>query len=174
MQTIVPSHWDDGGKPGSGFNRVRALQDLSDLVSRPLNNRVMNSISVATVNLNGNIQSTGIGAGPIAPQRYAETSVQARVTLKASAAGAFSVFLYRTTGSVPANGQGPNAGDVVVGGDAFGGGSLAAGVNTPATLAITDQELSATQQYSYYFAVSGPNGDTLSLINGSQLIVSEM
>jgi len=174
LQTLVPQDWDDPGKPNSGFARVRALQDLSDVIARPLNNRSSASTSGVAVNCNGAVQSTGIGtANPITPKVYGETTVQARVTLSASAAGAYEVFVYRTTGNIPAKGAGPNAGDVVVGGGSFGGGSLAAGVSTPATVSVIDEGLSQSVGYSYYLAISGPNGDTLTLTNGSQLVVSE-
>jgi hypothetical protein len=154
--------------------RQRWLQDnVVDVLARPSTNRVQVATNATAVNLNGATQSTGIGTGAIKPLKYAETQVQARVTLNASANGSFYVFVYRTTGAIPANGAAPNAGDVIVGTDAFGGGTLVAGVFTPATLQFTDTGLNQNLSYKYYLAVSGPNGDVLNLINGSQVIVSE-
>lgn len=174
LQTIAPQDWDDHGKPGTGYNRVRALQDISDVIARPLNNRLSVTANAAVaVACNGAVQSTGLGAGKITPKVYGETSVQARVTLSPSATGTYQVYVYRTTGAIPANGAAPNGGDVIVGGDAFGGGSLAGGVSTPATLSIIDQNLSQSQAYSYYLAVLGPNADTLTVAANSQLTVSE-
>ena len=169
----IGNEWDDKSPAGSGFTRKRWLQGLSDTIARPINNRVTASTNATAVACTGAVLSSGIGTNAITPGKYAECQVQARVTLKASAAGVFQVYVYRTTGAVPANGAPPNAGDVVVGGDSFGGGSLAANTNTPATLSVIDSGLSSTTAYRYYFCCDGPNGDTLNLINGSQLTVSE-
>jgi hypothetical protein len=170
LPNIQPTDWE---KNGSGFQRTQFLQAIDDVIARPLNNRVQASTNATAVVCNGAVQSTGIGTGALIPAKYAETQVQARVTLKASAAGVYQVFVMRTAGPIPANGAAPNVGDVVVGGDSFGGGSLPAGVNTPATLSVIDSGLSATAQYRYYIAISGPVGDALNLINGSNLMVSE-
>lgn len=170
LPTIQHTDWEKGG---SGEQRVRFLQELDDVVARPLNNRVTASTNATAVVCNGAVQSTGIGTIAITPKKFAETQVQARVTLSASANGVYQVFVMRTTGNVPANGAAPNAGDVVVGGDSFGGGTLVANVNTPATLSVIDSGLNAAVGYKYYLAVEGPNTDTLNLINSSQLTVSE-
>lgn len=170
----IGSEWDQGDPAGHGFTRKRWLQTLSDVVSRPIANRVqMAAPAPVVVNCNGTIQSTGIGTIAILPGKYAETQVQSRVTLNAGGAGVFQVYVMRTTGNIPALGAAPNAGDVIVSGDSFGGGSLAAGVNTPATLAAFDQNLSQTTKYKYYLAVLGPGGQALNLVNNSQLNASE-
>src|SRR5215468_6704182 len=107
VENLTPQQWDSG-KPGeSGFLRVRWLQGLVDLVNRPVLNRVSASTNSTAVALNGNAQSTGIGAGTIQPKRYAELTVKARVTFNISGAGTLYVFVYRTTGAIPANGSAP-------------------------------------------------------------------
>jgi hypothetical protein len=175
-QQLLPTigtEWDLKDPAGAGFTRKRFLQTLSDVIARPVNNRVTISTNATAVVCNGGQQSTGVGTGPITPSVYGEHQVQARVSLKPNTAGIYYVFVYRTTGAIPAKGAAPNAGDVIVGSDAFGGGTIAAGVVTPATMSVIDSGLSSTTPYIYYFVVNGPNGDTLNLINGSQLMVSE-
>lgn len=173
LDKLVPSDWDSG-KPGrTGFPRVRFLQGISDIVSRPLNNRLTASTNLATVNCTGATLSAGVGVGPIIPSRFAEFLTKARVTLVLNASAAAYVYLYRSTVGIPANGAAPAGGDVIVGGDAFGGGSLTANVNSPATLAFIDTGLNQATKYFYYFAINGPNTDVAKLINASSLMVSE-
>lgn len=184
LTELVPQDWDSQ-KPaaGSGTSRVLFLQNLDDLVNRPLNNRLSASGVAAAVNLalpNGSapavtsfITSTGIGVGPMQPKRYAEFTVKARVSYSLSGNGQAYVFVYRTLGSVPANGAKPNADDVIVGQDAFAGGAAGAGVNQVGTFSFLDTGLDATKRYSYYFAVQGPNGQTITLAGSSQLLVME-
>lgn len=174
LETIVPSDWDSQ-KPqtNSGFSRTRWLQGVSDLVNRPVNNRLTNSTSNTAVNANGNVQSSGIGTGPQQPKRYAEFTVKARVTFNVNASTPAYVYVYRTLEAVPANGAAPNAGDVVVGGDAFTGGSMVTGVNETGAFSFLDTGLDVTKQYSYYLAVKAQAGKTLNLVNSSQLLVME-
>lgn len=176
LETIVPQHWESN-TPGSqaGFQRVNWLQGVSDLVNRPLINRS----SVATpapvnVNTTGAVQSTGIGIpNALQPMRYGEFTVKARVTFQINSAGPAFVHVYRTLGAIPANGAPPNAGDVVVGGGAFAGGPTSAGVNQVGSFSFIDTGLDQTKKYNYYLAAQGPNGNVLSLANGSQLFVME-
>lgn len=174
LPQIVPPDWDSG-KPeiGSGTTRVRYLQDVDDLVHRPLNNRQTASTSSTAVTCNGSAQSTGIGTIQQKPQLYGEFTVKARVTFSVNSAGPAYVYVYRTKGNIPANGAAPNAGDVVVGGDAFGGGPMVSGVNVAASFSFLDTGLAITQTYRYYLAVNGPNGNVITFTNASQLLVME-
>lgn len=165
------SSFDDGKLPR--FSWVQWLQSLSDLLSRPLLNRLVVSTNALAVNLNGTIQSTGLGTAAITPVRYGEFLVQARVTFDLSAAGVLYVYVFRTKGAVPANGAGPNAGDVAVGGDAFAGPAINANSFVGA-LSFFDTGLLQSQAYKYYFAVNGTNALTGNLINASTLQVSEL
>ena len=169
----IGNEWDLNDPAGAGFARKRFLQNLSDVVARPINNRVTVPNAGTVVALNATPQSTGIGTGAIMPSKFAETQLNVRVTLNTSMAGNHYVYIYRTTGVIPPNGSPPNVGDVIVGGDAFGGGQLPVGVDTPATLSFIDQGLESSQSYKYYFAVTGPNGANLTLKNGVQLMASE-
>ena len=170
VQEIQAADWEE---KGSGFSRTRFLQDLSEVIARPLNNRVSAQTSSTAVALNGNPQSTGIGTGIITPAKYAEVLLQARATFNISATGSLYIYLYRTKLSIPANGAAPNAADVIVGGDAFGGPATVAAQNVIATLSFIDSGLLGTQGYKYYFAFKGTNGLTGNLINSSQLVASE-
>ncbi len=174
LENIVPGQWDSQ-KPerGSGFGRVRWLQGVSDLLDRPVKNRLSISAPPTAVNLNGIAQSSGVGVGQLQPKRYAEFTVKARVTFQVNSVGPVYVYLYRTLGAIPARGAAPNAGDVIVGGDAFTGGPTSNGVNQSAAFSFLDTGLDVTKKYSYYFAVSGPNGNVLNLGNNSQLLVME-
>ena len=172
METISPSTWDSQPPAAnSGFSRVKWLQSLNDLVNRPVNNRLINSALNTAIAASGAVQSTGVGIGPLQPKRYAEFTVKARVTFNVNSVGPAYIYVYRTQGAIPANGAAPHAGDVIVGGDAFSGGALTAGVNQSASLSILDTGLSVTQKYLYYFAVKAPNGNTFTLVSASQLMV---
>jgi len=170
LPELVPQDWGQGRQ---GYNRLRHLQSIDDLVNRPLANRVSTSGSSAAVTLNGQIQSTGLGAGRITPSRYAETEVKARVTFSIASAGSLYIYVMRTTGNIPAAGSNAGAGDVAVGGDAFAGPATAAGVNVMGTLSAYDTGLSQTQGYNYYLAVKGTSGVAANIVNTSQLLVSE-
>ena len=170
LETIQPSDWEKGG---SGFVRTRWLQQLSDLVNRPKNNRVTASTNATAVVCNGAVQSTGVGTASVIPKRYGEFTVKCRVTFNVNSAGPGFVYVYRTTGAVPVNGNAPNAGDVAVAGDAFGGPANVNGQNFIGTLSFLDTGLSETVNYKYYLAVKAPNGTTLNLINASQILVME-
>ena len=61
LDKIVPTDWDSKKPGNSGFSRVRFLQGISDIVARPLNNRLTASTNATAVNLNGAVQSTGEG-----------------------------------------------------------------------------------------------------------------
>lgn len=176
LEELTPSHWDSG-KPasGSGFNRVRWLQGISDLVNRPVLNRsnVASSAPVA-VNTTGAVQSTGIGiSNRLQPKRYGEFTVKARVTFNINSAGPAFCHVYRTLGAIPANGAAPNAGDVVVGGGAFAGGPTSNGVDQVGTFSFLDTGLDRTKQYNYYLTVEASNGAVLNLDTGAQLFVME-
>jgi len=174
LETIMPANWDSQKpEPNSGQTRVRWLQQLSDLVNRPVNNRLSNSTSNAVINTTGNVQSSGVGVGPMQPKRYAEFTVKARVTFNLNSVGPAYVYVYRTSGAIPPNGAAPNAGDVIVSGDAFAGGAMTAGVNQSQALSFLDSGLSVNQKYSYYFALKAPNGNVFNLVNASQLLVME-
>lgn len=105
--------------------------------------------------------------------RYAEFTVKARVTFSVDSVGPAYVYVYRTLGAIPANGGPPNPGDVVVGGDAFTGGAMTAGVNQSGAFSYLDTGLSTTKKYSYYLAVMAPNGNTFNLVNSSQVLAME-
>lgn len=174
LQTINAGEWDSQTPaPGSGTKRVRFLQDVSDLVDRPLNNRLTVSAPNTAIACSGKTQSSSIGVGPMQPKRYAEFTVKARVTFNASSAGPVFIYVYRTLKAIPANGAPPNAGDIVVSGDAFTGGPTSPGVNQSASFSFLDTGLDVNTRYSYYFAVSGPQGTALNVINQSQLLVME-
>lgn len=173
LDKLVPEDWDSGEPGKTGYPRVRFLQSVSDIVSRPLNNRVTASTNATAVNTNGAVQSTGIGVGPITPSRFAQFLVKARVTFNLNANGTLYVYVYRTTGAIPANGAAPNVGDVAVGGDSFAGGSVTANVNQSGSLSFHDTGLSQSQAYNYYFAVKGTNGQVANLVNASQMQVGE-
>lgn len=173
IDKIVPGDWDSKKPGNSGFSRVRFLQSISDIVARPLNNRLTATTNATAVVCNGAIQSTGIGTAAQTPSRFAEFLVKARATFNLSANGTLYVYVMRTTGAIPANGAAPNGGDVAVAGDAFAGPATVAGQNVAGSLAFIDAGLSQTQAYRYYFAVKGTNALTANLVNNSQLMVSE-
>lgn len=173
LEHITPKDWDSSKPGSSGFQRVRYLQQVDDTINRPVLNRVTASTNATAVNLNGTIQSTGIGCGPIQPLRYAELTVKARVTFNISAAGALYVYVYRTTGAIPANGAAPNVGDVAVGGDAFAGPATVGGQNIAASHSNLDTGLDAKKKYRYYFAFNGTNALVGNLVNNSNMIVME-
>ncbi len=174
LEELTPATWDSQKPaPNSGQLRVRWLQGLDDLVNRPVNNRQTASASAAAVATNGAPQSSGIGVGPMQPKRYAEFTVKARVTFNVAVAGPAYVYVHRTTGQIPQNGQAPNVGDVIVGGDAFAGGALTPGVNQSAAFSFLDSGLSTSQKYRYYLSVSAPGGSQVNLVNSSQLLVME-
>jgi hypothetical protein len=172
LEHLLPAHWDDA-KPGSGFPRVRWLQGLSDLVNRPVINRATASTNATAIACNGAVQSTGIGTQTLQPKRYAELTVKARVTFNLNSAGPAFHYIYRTLGAIPANGAAPNAGDVIVGGDSFLGGPTTTGVNQAGAFSFLDSGLDVSKSYRYYLAVKAPNGNTLNVINASQLLVME-
>jgi hypothetical protein len=172
LEELVPQTWDQRSKGGAP--QTRWLQQLSDLTNRPVNNRQTNSTSATAVAANGAVQSTGIGTLQAQqPKRYAEFTVKARVTFNVDSVGPAYVYVYRTQGAIPANGAPPNAGDVVVGGDAFVGGAMTSGVNQSGALSYLDQGLNVNQKYSYYLAIVAPGGNTVNLVNASQLLVME-
>lgn len=172
LENLEAQHWESH-KPGSGFNRMRWLQGLSDLVNRPINNRASGTTNATAVNCNGAVQSSGIGIQQLQPKRYAEFTIKARVTFNINSAGPAFVYVYRTTGAIPVNGAAPNVGDVVVGGDAFIGGPTSAGVNQSGSFSFLDTGLNVASRYRYYLAVKGPNASVLNLVNASQLLVME-
>jgi hypothetical protein len=175
LDTILPADWDSQ-KPGAntGFQRTRWLQGLSDLVKRPVANRGTVTTSATAVNTTGAPVSTGIGTIAQQPKRYAEFTVKARVTFNINAAVPAYLSIYRTLGAIPANGAAPNAGDVIVGGDAFAGGATPGpGVNQIGTLSFLDTGLDVTKQYRYYLAVNAAHGNVVNLVNSSQLLVME-
>jgi len=173
LDKIVPSDWDSKKPGNTGFGRVRFLQTVSDIVSRPINNRLTVSTNATAVVCNGAIQSTGVGTGAQIPSRFSEFLVKARATFNLSGAGTLYIYVYRTTGAIPANGAAPNAGDVAVAGDAFAGPATVGGQNMAGSLSFIDQGLSQSQNYRYYFAVKGTNALTANLVNASQIMVSE-
>jgi hypothetical protein len=175
LDTIVPADWDSQ-KPGpnTGFQRTRWLQGISDLVKRPVANRGTATTSATAVNTTGAPVSSGIGCGPLQPKRYAEFTVKARVTYNIGASVPAYLSVYRTLGAIPANGAPPNAGDVIVGGDAFAGGATpGAGVNQIGTFSFLDTGLSVNDKYRYYLVVEAPNGNVVNLVNSSQVLVME-
>jgi hypothetical protein len=175
LDTLVPTDWDSQ-KPGTntGFQRVRWLQGVSDLVKRPVANRAMAiAAAVPSINGTGAIVSTGIGTIPQQPKRYAEFTVKARVTFNINSTGPAYVYVYRTLGAIPANGSAPNAGDVIVGDDSFVGGPTTGGVNQSGAFSYLDTGLNVNLQYRYYLAVKAPSGSVMNLVNNSQLLVME-
>jgi hypothetical protein len=173
VQELVASDWDHG-EPGSGFPKLRWLQqNVVDLLNRPKFNRVTGSTNATAITCNGAVQSSGVGTGQIRPLRYAEVTVKARVTFNVTSAGPAFIYVYRTTGTIPANGAAPNVGDVIVGGDSFMGGPTTSGVNQSGAFSFIDTGLDVTKSYRYYLAVKGPNTNTLNLINSSQIFVLE-
>ena len=173
LDKLIPSDWDSREPGKSGFPRVRFLQGISDIIARPLNNRLTASTNATAVALNGAVQSTGIGTGPQIPAKFAEFLVKARVTFNLSGAGTLYVYVYRTTGAIPANGAAPNGGDVVVGGDAFAGPATVGGQNVSGAFSWFDTGLNQSKSYRYYLAVNGTNGLTANLVNSSGIQVSE-
>jgi hypothetical protein len=174
VENLVPQHWDSQKpSPGSGTQRVRWLQSVTDLFNRPVINRGTAATSATAVAANGAVQSTGIGTGLLQPKRYGEFTVKARVTFNVNSVGPAFVHVYRTLGAIPANGAAPNAGDVIVGGDAFMGGPTGNGVNQCGAFSFIDTGLDQNKSYRYYLAVKGPNGNNLNLVNASQLFVLE-
>lgn len=170
LEEIVPQDWS---KEGAGFQRTRWLQGVVDLINRPVANRQTVSTDLATVNLTGAVQSTGVGTGQLKPQRYTELTVKARVTFQLSGAGILYVYVHRTKGTVPANGVIPAVGDVIVGGDAFAGPATVGGQNMSAALSFLDSDLDPKQTYRYYLSLKGTNGLQGKLLNSSQLLVME-
>lgn len=175
VENIVPQHWDvqDKNAPGNGYHRVRWLQSLLNVINRPVLNRVSVSTNATAISCNGSVQSSGIGTGTITPQKYAELTIKARVTFNLSGNGTLYIYVYRTTGSIPANGAAPNGGDVAVGGDSFAGPATVGSQNMSGSLSFIDTGLSETQAYRYYLAVKGTNALTANLVNSSQLFVLE-
>ena len=173
LDKLIPGDWDSKKPGNTGFSRVRFLQGISDIVARPLNNRLTASTNATAVNCNGAIQSTGIGTGQQMPSRFAEFLVKARVTFNLSGNGTLYVYLYRTTGAIPANGVAPGSGDVIVGGDSFAGPATVGGQNMNGSLSWFDTGLSQSQNYRYYFAAKGTNGLVANIVNASGIQVSE-
>src|SRR5436309_3947178 len=150
LDKIVPADWDSKKPGATHFPRVRWLQSVSDIVARPLNNRLTASTNATAVVCNGAVQSTGIGTGAQTPSRFAEFLVKARVTFNLSGAGTLYIYLYRTTGAIPANGAAPGVNDVIVGGDSFAGPATVGGQNMNGTLSWFDTGLSQSAAYKYY------------------------
>lgn len=173
LDKLIPGDWDSKKPGNSGFSRVRFLQGISDIVARPLNNRLTASTNATAVNLNGAVQSTGIGTAAQTPSKFAEFMVKARVTFNISGAGTLYVYVYRTTGAIPANGAAPGGGDVIVGGDSFAGPATVGGQNMNGSLSFFDTGLNQATAYKYYFAVKGTNALIANLVNNSQMQVSE-
>lgn len=178
LPKLVSDNWDSKTTDnktirGSGYDRMRYLQSIDDLVNRPQLNRVTVSTNATAVTCNGSAQSSGIGTSAIQPKRYGEVTIKARVTFNINSTGPAYIYVYRTTGSVPANGSAPNVGDVIVSGDAFLGGPTSSAVDQSGALSFLDTDLSVTGTYKYYLGVKGPNGNTLNLINSSQILVME-
>ena len=172
LTQIKVEDWD-GPKGSPNSPRTKFLQDVDDLFCRPVLNRLNVSTSATAVTCNGSAQSTGIGTGLQQPKRYAEFTVKARVTFNINSTGPAYIYVYRTTGNIPANGAAPNVGDVAVGGDAFMGGPMVNGVNLAGPFSFLDTGLSTSGKYRYYFVVLGPNGNVLNLVNSSQLLIME-
>lgn len=174
LEHITPKDWDSQKPGNNGFPRVRYLQQIDDTLNRPLLNRVTVSTNATAVSANGSVQSSGVGTGTIQPKRYAELTVKARVTFNVnSVSGPAFIYVYRTTGAVPANGSAPGGGDVAVGGDAFIGGPVSSGVNQSGAFSFIDTGLDPTKKYRFYLAIKAPNGTTLNLVNASQLFILE-
>lgn len=171
LPNLTPQQWD--GEKSTQQPRTNYLQNVDDTIQRPINNRLTAASTGTNVNCNGAVQSSGIGVGTLQPKRYAEFTVKACVTFEINSVGPAYVYVYRTTGAIPANGAAPNAGDVAVGGGSFTGGAMTSGVNESGSLSFLDTGLSVSQTYSYYLAVKGSNGNTLTLASGSQVLVME-
>jgi hypothetical protein len=172
LESLIPAHWDGStGDPNSP--RTKWLQGVDDLFNRPVLNRLSASTNATAINCNGAIQSTGLGVGQLQPRRYAEFTVKARVSFNINSTGPAYLYVYRTLGTIPANGAAPGGSDVIVGGDAFTGGATVSGQAQCAAFSFLDAGLDVTKQYRYYFAIKGPNGTTLNLTNSSQLLIME-
>lgn len=176
LEHVTPKDWDSGKPGNSGFPRVRYFQQIDDTINRPLLNR-LSAVAIATaVTCTGATVSTGIGVGastPMQPRRYAEFTVKAQVQFNINSTGPAFVFVYRTTGAIPANGAAVGGGDVIVGGVSFMGGPTVSGVNHSGNISFLDTGLDVSKRYRYYLAVNGPNGNVLNIIAGSQLLVME-
>lgn len=171
---ITPQDWDSQIPGSSGYGRTRWLQSATDLINAPVSNRGTATTPGVTVTANGSEQSTGIGtANAQKPMRYAEFTVKARVTFNVNSVGPVYLAIFRTLGNIPANGAAPAAGDVPVGGDSFFGGATVSGSNTAASFSFLDTGLDVTKAYKYYLAIKAPNGNTLNIMNTSQIIVME-
>jgi len=175
LEKLVPDHWESQKpQPGSGTNRVKWLQQLNDVIRRPVMNRGSAATNATATNCTGAIQSTGIGLpNSLRPLRYGEFTIKARVTFNINSTGPAFVYVYRTLGAIPANGAAPGGGDVIVGGDAFTGGPTSSGVNQSASFSFIDTGLDKSKNYQYYLAVKGPNATVHNLVNNSQLFVLE-
>ncbi len=173
VEHITPESWESQ-KPGmSGFNRVRWLQQVVDVLNRPVINRAQASTNATAIAANGAVQSSGIGTQLLQPKRYAEFTIKARVTFNVNSVGPVYVYVHRTLGAIPANGSAPNVGDVIVGGDSFLGGPTANGVNQAGAFSFIDTGLDQSKQYRYYLSAKGPGGNTVNLVNSSQIFVME-
>lgn len=171
LEHIQSTDWDSGKAGSSGFGRVRYLQQVDDTINRPLLNRVTANGTNVAVAANGTVQSTGIGTAAIQPKRYAEHTNKIRLTFNVNSVGPVYLYLYRTLGNVPANGAAPNAGDVIVGGDAFTGGPTVSGVNQAAAFSFLDTGLDVNKQYKYYLAVKAPNANTFNVVSSSHFVM---
>lgn len=176
LEQISPSTWESGqsGSTSTGFLRTKWLQNLNDLLNRPVLNRGQASTNGTTFEASGAVQSTGIGIpAALQPKRYAELTVKARVSFSLSSAGPAFLFVYRSTIGTPAEGVAPHASDVVVGGGSFAGGAMTPNVSQSASFSFLDSGLSVTAKYFYYFAIEGPSGSLFTLAKSSQLLVME-
>jgi hypothetical protein len=174
INTINPQDWDSQNPGSSGYQRTRWLQSTADVVNAPIANRGTATTAGAAVAANGNNQSTGIGtANAQKPKSYAEFTVKARITFTVNSVGPVYLTIFRTLGNVPANGAAPNVGDVAVGGDAFFGAATVNGSNTVASFSYLDTGLDVTKSYKFYLAVKAPAGNTVNILNTSQIIVME-
>ena len=181
LEQLIPATWDSQ-KPaaGSGTERVRYMQQIDDLLHRPVINRATGSTNASAVNCTGAVQSSGIAiASPLKPMRYGEFTVKARVTFTINSVGPAYIYVLRTVGAtpaevaIPAAGSAPNPGDATVGGDAFMGGPTVNGVSQCGAFSFLDSGLDKTKYYAYYLAVLGQNGNVLNLINSSQVLAME-
>lgn len=185
VDQIQPTDWQtpvkvkDGAGIGQtadvrGNSRMKWLQSLTDLLNRPINNRVTATSTGINVTSTGAILSTGLGTALIQPKRYAELTVKARVSFSLSAGnGPILVYVYRTSGAIPALNAAPGVGDVVVGGGPFGGGATFSPDEQAGSLSFLDTGLDVSKSYAYYFALKSPNGTVATLLNASQLLVLE-
>lgn len=175
LEKLTPEHWESGGQGQSqrGFQRMRWLQGVSDLFNRPVLNRMAAMTNATTLVTTGMAQSTGIGVGQVQPKRYGEFTIKARVTFNSNTTGSAYLYIFRTQALIPALGAAPNAGDVVVGGDAFASATMAPGVNEIGTFSFLDTGLDVTKLYRYYLAVLAPNASIVNIINASQILVME-